>query len=238
MISLDQVKKCAKDLLHLEPIANEELSFIVYHPFIDSNPFYYYDTEKKHLELFDIFEDKEKYNQMISQREKWIDEEKSFSKLCMMINKPYRLFFLYLNQNNISKDEYSKQLKQIWLSTEFPNTDKNVSVDKMLKLFKKADINSLMDDKEKNIFDNLPSQVKIYRGTYKEDNYNALSWTTDYDKALWFATRFGEEGYVLEAMIDKTDIIAFFNDRNENEVIVDFHKIKNISVEKVFKINI
>lgn len=65
---LNIVKKCAKDLLHLDPIADEEL------PFIDSNLFYYYDTDKKHLELFDIFEDKEKYNQMISQREKWIDE--------------------------------------------------------------------------------------------------------------------------------------------------------------------
>lgn len=51
---LNIVKKCAKDLLHLDPIADEELPFIIYHPFIDSNPFYYYDTDKKHLELFDI----------------------------------------------------------------------------------------------------------------------------------------------------------------------------------------
>lgn len=235
---LNIVKKCAKDLLHLDPIADKELPFIIYHPFIDSNPFYYYDTDKKHLELFDIFEDKEKYNQMISQREKWIDEEKSFSKLCMMINKPYRLFFLYLNQDNITKDEFAKQLKQIWIDTEFPNADKNVSVHELLKMFHKADINYLMTTKEKEMLDNLPEQVKIYRGSFRDNNYNALSWTLDYDKAHWFATRFDKEGYVFEAMIDKKNIIAYFNDRNEDEVIIDFHKIKNMNIEKVFKIDI
>ena len=44
----------------------------------------------------------------------------------------------------------------------------------------------------------------------------------DYDKAEWFANRFGEEdGTVYEAEIEKAHILAYFNRRNESEVIVD-----------------
>lgn len=43
----------------------------------------------------------------------------------------------------------------------------------------------------------------------------------DYDKAEWFAKRFGEAGIVYEAQIEKAHILAYFNRRNESEIIVD-----------------
>ena len=52
-------------------------------------------------------------------------------------------------------------------------------------------------------------------------NIKALSWTLDKDTAEWFAHRFGENGTVYEAQIQKKYIYAFFNSRNESEVIVD-----------------
>ena len=52
-------------------------------------------------------------------------------------------------------------------------------------------------------------------------NIKALSWTLDKDTAEWFAHRFGENGMVYEAQIQKKYIYAFFNSRNESEVIVD-----------------
>ena len=52
-------------------------------------------------------------------------------------------------------------------------------------------------------------------------NIKALSWTLDRDTAEWFAHRFGENGTVYEAQIQKKYIYAFFNSRNEPEVIVD-----------------
>ena len=30
-----------------------------------------------------------------------------------------------------------------------------------------------------------------------------MSWTLDYDKAEWFSNRFGIDGYILEATINK-----------------------------------
>lgn len=52
-------------------------------------------------------------------------------------------------------------------------------------------------------------------------NVKALSWTLDRSIAEWFATRFDEDGTVYQAQIDKSHIYAYFDGRNESEVIVD-----------------
>ena len=63
-------------------------------------------------------------------------------------------------------------------------------------------------------------------------NIKALSWTLDKDTAEWFAHRFGENGMVYEAQIQKKYIYAFFNSRNESEVIVDpKHLVKITQVQ-------
>jgi len=43
----------------------------------------------------------------------------------------------------------------------------------------------------------------------------------DRNTAEWFANRFGENGTVYEAQIQKQHIYAYFSGRNESEVIVD-----------------
>lgn len=65
--------------------------------------------------------------------------------------------------------------------------------------------------------------------SYNADNVKALSWSLDYEKAAWFAHRFGEEGKVYEAQIAKEHIFAYFNSRNEQEVIVDPKHLINTS---------
>ena len=57
----------------------------------------------------------------------------------------------------------------------------------------------------------------------------ALSWTLDKEKAEWFAHRFGEDGTVYQARIGKEHILAFFNARNESEVIIDPDRLTDIT---------
>lgn len=154
------------------------------------------------------------------------------------MREPYQLLFFSLNSNNLSEQDYNKALKQIWISTEYPNADKNVSVKESLQLFKKSNPDLIMDQNEKNYLNSLPDEVTIYRGTHTKNNSKALSWTDNYDKAKWFANRFDEDGYILQATINKKDIVAFFNARNEDELIVDFNKIKNLTEEKAISIKI
>ena len=80
-----------------------------------------------------------------------------------------------------------------------------------------------MDKDEYEAFQNLEDTVTVYRGvtSHNAKNVKALSWTLSYDTADWFAHRFGEDGTVYEAQIDREHIYAYFNRRNEHEVIVD-----------------
>tara|TARA_B110000495_G_scaffold158988_1_gene142995 strand:- start:60 stop:539 length:480 start_codon:yes stop_codon:yes gene_type:complete len=76
-------------------------------------------------------------------------------------------------------------------------------------------------------------RVTIYRGgdtcfdelSEIHDPVLPLSWTTDEDRAGWFAKRFKEirpqDGHVLCAEIDAEDILFYTNARNEDEVVID-----------------
>mgnify|MGYP003294189619 FL=1 len=98
-----------------------------------------------------------------------------------------------------------------------------MSKNRLLSLFKKAEPQFLMDKDEYEAFQNLEDTVTVYRGvtSHNAKNIKALSWTLSYDTADWFAHRFGEDGTVYEAQIDREHIYAYFNRRNEHEVIVD-----------------
>ena len=87
-----------------------------------------------------------------------------------------------------------------------------------------------MDAKELRRFQALEDPATVYQGltSHNAKNIRALSWTLDRDTAEWFAHRFGEEGTVYEAQIPKKYILAFFNGRNESEVVVDPKHLEQI----------
>lgn len=71
--------------------------------------------------------------------------------------------------------------------------------------------------------DELEDTVTVYRGvrSARSDGISAMSWTLDKDTASWFANRYGRQGKVYEAKIEKKYIHALFLGRNESEVILD-----------------
>ena len=235
--NLDFSKNIALTLLQVPPEYNKEYPFIVYHPFIENNPVPTLDKNGK-LKVIDIFNDKDGFKKVQKKIENDINKANNFSKLLYLINKPYRMLFLLENYLLLNSSEFTKHLRNVWIDTEFPNADKNVSINKIIKMFQTANKIDLMDDEELDLYNKLPEEVTIYRGTHDSANSNALSWTLDYDIARWFATRFDNDGYVLKANINKKDIFAFFNSRRENEIVINYKKIKDLTFEKVIKINI
>ena len=87
------------------------------------------------------------------------------------------------------------------------------------------------NEEEYGIFRGLDEVVTVYRGvtSYNAKNVKALSWSLNRDTAEWFAHRYGEEGTVYEAQIEKKHICAVFLGRNEAEVIVDPKHLRDIS---------
>ncbi len=94
---------------------------------------------------------------------------------------------------------------------------------------KEENRDSLMSKKEIKILNNLPDKVKIYRGVTTdeiESNDFGLSWSLNRKVAEFFAFKY-RRNYdtssslktVIELEVDKNEIIAYFHDREEAEII-------------------
>ena len=140
-----------------------------------------------------------------------------------MITKSYALGFLKYAESHLSKRDLSQMLSVFWTMTEAPNQDPNLNKRELVRLFCKSDPAVLMDAEELEQLHGLADTVTIYRGvrSSRPGNVEALSWTLNKKTAEWFAHRFGRDGTVYEAQIDRDQILAVFNSRNEAEVIVD-----------------
>lgn len=81
--------------------------------------------------------------------------------------------------------------------------------------------------------------MNIYRGVALGREPNGLSWTANLEKAKWFAHRFDrgdKQGYVETAIAKKTDILAYFNTRNEDELVVNTRQL-NKKIKKIESCN-
>jgi len=73
----------------------------------------------------------------------------------------------------------------------------------------------------------------VYRGVAGKGckrRVRGFSWTLDYEKAEWFANRFNYFGdpAVFQATIDRADVLAYTNQRNEQEIICRPRSAKRI----------
>jgi hypothetical protein len=86
----------------------------------------------------------------------------------------------------------------------------------ILKWFRRAAPEGLMDEAERKVFNNLPDIVTAYRGAREdmpEDAVGGLSWTLDLKVAVFFARdyRFGRKGpaVVVRADFPRSAIVAY-----------------------------
>ena len=153
----------------------------------------------------------------------------SATGIYIMIQNPYKMTWFNLCADYFSDEDYGKYLRDSWCLQENPNQDKNVPRRKAVSLFRKAKKKYLMSEKEYEYYEALPDKMTVWRGVSPGRERMGLSWTDDKSVAAWFKQRFETEekkGYVLEAEIDKKNILAYFNVRNEKEIVVDVFKIK------------
>ena len=161
--------------------------------------------------------------------EKQINECRFAYEVFYLVNDAYRMLFFHDVARFLSKEDFASLLGSVWVGSDYANCDMNVSKKSMLNFFKQADKALLMTESELEYFNALEESFIIYRGVSRENrNVKALSWTTSFGKAKWFADRWGKGGVVYSASIDKEDVCAYFDRKNEDEVVVDFNKLKNI----------
>lgn len=219
---LQRVKTLTKALLHMEPEMTEFSPMIIHHPFTNSGIVGLQD-EQGNLRIGNILESTEDKMQWQKQMEKIIDDTSNVLSLYHLIEKPYVLAFVKFAAPHLSKADFSTILADAWIRSEQPNHDPNLPRSRLLAMFRAADPAILMDDEERKLLDTLEDTVTVYRGVHsaKSNGVNAMSWTLDQETAAWFTGRYGRQGCVYKAKIQKEHIHALFLGRNESEVIVD-----------------
>lgn len=166
----------------------------------------------------------------------------SLLQIYALLDQRYRLAFFELVNQDLSQEDFSQLWASIWTESEGVNSFEVLSMKQCLDYFRQSIPKILMDKDDYAKFKQLPDEVIIYRGICPRKDQplppddkatNALSWTLSQGKARYFSTRFlfsedDTPGVVYKATIEKAHVLAYFNVREEQEVIVDPKHLKDI----------
>jgi hypothetical protein len=207
------------------PLNRGEVRELVVHPFFSSRIVRFVeDTEQPY---HDILSDNASLQKAILRFKGLIEKSESTDSILMLLNESYRLQFLNIIQKGLSPDEMGRLLADVWVDSERPNNDV-IPLSTIIKWFKNASKQSLMDADEFAYYDSLPDKFTVYRGIGSESNKKGISYTLSLEKAEWFANRFQKKGYVLTGTAKKKDVLAYFNRREEQEILIEPKKIASL----------
>ena len=224
---IKSVKETALAFLYLDIEETNLSPIIVMHPIFESA----FVHLPKSNRMCDILEDESGREEIIQFYKERIENAKTLSNIYCIIIKSYRLTFLKYVEEYLSNDDFSEFLADAWVSSENPNQDANVSVKQLARMFRKSNKKILMDDEEYKVYENLPEEFIVYRGVARNRNPHGMSWTKNLETAEWFAHRFdigNKTGYVQQAIARKENVLAYFDGRNEDEIVIHIDDLKDI----------
>ena len=217
----DQISMIVNFLMDLDIGMIEGLSPIrVSHPFIEEGVSFNLKTG----EVINLLENEEVLKKEKALRLKRM-KNMSPLQIAFCVSKPYRMLYLSLDFPYLSKKERSEIMHEVWISVENINNNVNVSQMETLKMLRNCNKKYLMGQENYEAYENLPDTFVVYRGLQENAQEDGLSWTLSKDVAEWFASRFENNGKIIEKTVHKTEVIAYFSDREEEEIILDIKKV-------------
>lgn len=153
--------------------------------------------------------------------------DKNWGKFIFLHERPYRI--QALREIIHQADDRADLVAEVWIDSENIWQHKKAWIDIWSTL---TNPHETMDENEKTVYRCMPDEITIHRGiTHKTHNRKGMSWTRDKERAVWFAHRWKrgkDEPVVLTAEVKKKNVLAFFNGRNEEEVIVLPKHLRNV----------
>lgn len=226
---LKSIKNTMLLFLYFDIQETEFSPVVVTHPIFESGIVTLPNSNK----ISNILEDKDGYSEIIEWYKNRIEKTNSVDSLYYMIRKSYKLTFIKFIEKYLSIEDISRLFAEAWTSSENPNQDVNVSLAQLTRIFKKTNKEILMTEEEYEIYNNLPETFTVYRGVAKGRNPKGMSWTRNLEVAKWFANRFNygnKTGYIQQATANKKDVLAYFNRRDEDEIVINIKSLNNICI--------
>jgi hypothetical protein len=159
-------------------------------------------------------------NNTYQEKKKWLQryiQQEKIESAINIIQRPYRVqstMEALRSWWQPTKEDYWDLISWLWQDTE--NVYENLDTWIELLTLEFSDPQLMMNNKEKEVYNKLPEIVKVYRGGVDD---KGLSWSLSKEKAEWFANRFDFGYEVFEKEINKSDILAYLNGRQEQEII-------------------
>jgi hypothetical protein len=147
-------------------------------------------------------------------------DNKRWGDYLMWHERPWRLWAFKKIHMEMSPSDYWKELAGIWTDTEnmwqFKKDWRNLLMANI------PDRHLMMNQAEQDKLESLPEKVIIYRGFSAKGDREGFSYSLSRETAEWFGGRFtgdNEKHKVLQLTVPKSEIIAYLNGRNEQEII-------------------
>ena len=163
------------------------------------------------------------YNDKLKQKREQLQratDKRDWDSYIWLHERPYRFSALYDLECEIPDETFWRLFGMVYTDSE--NVGQNYEI--IGDWLDVPDIpESIMEAGEREILRLLPSRVTVYRGFVPDESIEEpsdWSWTLSPTVADWFANRFDKGGFVVKGTVLKTDIMAIFNRRAEDEVLV------------------
>lgn len=174
-----------------------------------------------------------RYEFMLNQFEK-ARKSKKWAKMLAITERPHRLdMFIEHIGHRLSDAEYWEMLSGIYADTENPQQQYRTWHHALFVERKGTDSSTFMTPEERAFFKTLPETLTIYRGVGTAHT-KGLSYTLDYDRAVWFARRFPtvyKNPHVVTCQVEKRHTLGYLSGRNEEEIVCDPKYLQNVTIE-------
>lgn len=138
--------------------------------------------------------------------------------------RPYRVFAFARIAAQMSDADYWARLAQVWTDSENIFEAEQLWLRLLRDPARLPTRHLLMDNGERDHLAALPDQIAVYRGYSHPGRRGGMSWSLDDKVAARFAGRSGVAGKVTRRLVDKTEVIAYFAGRGEQEIVLAPHR--------------
>jgi len=165
---------------------------------------------------------------------------RQWSSYIFLHERPYRIaaFESLVAWSRVGDQAYWRLLGEIWTDSE--NIWQNQELWQDCLTAERPYRSHLMNAEERKALrcDIDKTGGRIYRGYSSNGNPAGLSWTTNSIVAKYFARRLTEPGetlYLATGVVDRKDVIAFFDGRSESEIVVLPENVREIEITEIEK---
>lgn len=218
-------KEVACNMLNVDYKVEDKFGgLFIYHPFF--NAMCLMDRDG----LFFINEEPQRFEKLKKDMARQIMRADSIFGIMAFMMKPYYINYLVLiNQYGISDKVCGDILGDVWCSLENNDLQDKSTKRLMRRWFRASDRSKYLSESDLEVYNNLPNEIEIYRGSQLNEPVDGFCWSLSRDVADWFAHRYDNSNPVVhKANIKKSDVFAYTNAVDEQEVIVDYKKLYNI----------